>query len=114
PDEIENIEVRRRRPPAPRAPLWLGVYDFPWHPSALRCWFLSGIGLSLVALMGAALSYVIDLYQASDLGQGSIWSRVFILYMKGFVLFLLWTGTYAGSFFLATIEDTAAGNRKVD
>jgi hypothetical protein len=114
PDEVENIEVRRKRPPAPRLPLWSGVYGFPWHASALRAWFLFGIGLALVALMGAGLHYVIDLYTASDMGIGSIWFRVLILYMKGFVLFLLWTGTFAGSFFLETIQDTAAGNHEVD
>jgi len=114
PDEVENIEVRRKRPPAPRLPLWWGVYGFPWHPSALRAWFLFGFGLTLVALMAAGLHYVIDLYVNSDMGVGSIWSRVFILYMKGFVLFLLWTGTFASGFFLATIQDTAAGNPKVD
>src|SRR6266446_5641888 len=88
PDEVENIEVRRKRPPAPRVPLWWGVYGFPWHPSALRAWFLFGIGLMLVALMGAGLHYVIDLYASGDMA-GSIWLRVFILYMKAFVLFLL-------------------------
>jgi hypothetical protein len=113
PDPIEDIEVRRKRPPAPRAPLWSGVYDFPWHACALRAWFLFGIGLSLVALMGAGLSYVINLYNAGNTGS-MIFFRVFILFMKGFVLFFFWTGTYAGGFFLATIEDTAGGNPKVD
>jgi hypothetical protein len=113
PDAVEDVEERRKRPPAPVAPLWWGVYGFPWHPSGLRAWFLFGIGLSLVAVMGGALHYVLDLYLASDLGRGGIWIRVFILYMNGFVLFLLWTGAYAGSFFLAAIQETAAGNHEV-
>jgi hypothetical protein len=93
--------------------LWSGVYGFPWHASGLRAWFLFGTGLSLVALMGAALHYVLDLYLASDLGRGGIWARVYVLYMKGFVLFLLWTGAYAGPFFVAAIRETAAGNHHV-
>jgi hypothetical protein len=113
PEPFEDIEVRRKRPPAPVAPLWWGVYGFPWHASGLRAWFLFGVGLSLVAVMGGALHYVLDLYLASDLGRGGIWIRVLILYTKGFVLFLLWTGAYAGSFFLATIQDTAAGSHEV-
>ena len=113
PDAVEDVAVRRKRPPAPVAPLWWGVYGFPWHPCALRAWFLFGIGLSLVALMGGALHYTLDLYLASDLGRGGIWARVYLLYLKGFVLFLLWTGAYAGSFFLATIQDTAAGSHEV-
>jgi hypothetical protein len=112
-DPVEDIEVRRKPPPAPIAPLWWGVYGFPWHASALRAWFLFGIGLTLVAVLGGAMNYVLDLYQASDLGRGGIWIRVLILYTKGFVLFLLWTGAYAGSFFLATIQETAAGNHEV-
>jgi len=113
PDAIEDLEVRRKRPPAPRVPLWWGVYGFPWHPCGLRAWFLFGIGLTLVALMGAGLHYVIDLFSSGDMGAG-IWLRVFILFMKGFVLFLLWTGSFAAGFFLETIQDTAAGNHEVD
>jgi hypothetical protein len=112
PDPIEDVELRRQRPPAPVAPLWSGVYGFPWHESGLRPWFLFGIGLSLVALLGAGMHYVIDLYMASG-PEGGIWIRVMFLYIKGFGLFLLWTGTFAGTFFLATIQDTAAGSYKV-
>jgi hypothetical protein len=113
PEAVEEVAVRRKRLPAPAVPLWSGVYDFPWHPTSLRAWFLFGIGLSLVALMGGAIHYTLDLYLASDLGRGGIWFRVLILYAKVFILFLLWTGTYAGSFFLATIQETAAGSQKV-
>jgi hypothetical protein len=112
-DPIEDLELRRKPLPMPRWPLWSGVYSFPWHASGLRAWFLFGMGLSLVALLGGGLHYVIDLYRSTPPGVSSIWFRVFILYLKAFVLFVLWTGTYAGGFFLATLEETAAGSSKV-
>ena len=113
PDEIENVEIRRKRPRVPSHPLWQGVCGFPWHAGSLRPWFLFGIGLSLISLLGGGLHYVIDLYLASDLGASGIWRMVFTLFMKAFVLCLLWTGSFAAGFFLSTIEDTAAGNDKV-
>src|SRR5919201_1193171 len=61
PDRFEDIELRRKRLEPLKAPLWLGVYTFPFHPDALRAWFLFGIGFSLVALMGAAIFWVIHL-----------------------------------------------------
>ena len=67
--------------------------------------YLTSLSLYMVASMLCGLAW--DLHSM-------IFFRVFILFMKGFVLFFFWTGTYAGGFFLATIEDTAGGNPKVD
>jgi hypothetical protein len=100
-------------PPVPRFPLWRGVYGFPWHPGTLRAWFLFGFGLSLVALMGAAVRYVILLYAHGSEGAQGLWFRVLILYVKGLVLFLFWTGAYAAEYFFETVQDTAAGIDRV-
>jgi hypothetical protein len=113
PDRFEVVALRRKRPPAPVAPLWWGVYGFPWHAGALRPWFLCGLGLGLVTLMAAGLHFAIDLYEDTELGRGGIYFRVIILYIKACVAFLVWSGAYAATFFLTTVEDTAAGVQKV-
>jgi len=102
--EAELVYSEAEPPPVPAFPLWQGVYGFPWHPGTLRAWFLFGLGLSLVALMGWWLRWLI-------LNYLNLW--IFILVMKGFVLFLLWTGAYAGDYFFETVQDTAAGIDRV-
>lgn len=104
PDPIENVEKRRKQPAVLPAPLWIGVYGFPWHASGLRPWFLFGIGLTLVALLAGVVHYVIDVYFGVQL---------LILFVKGMMAFLIWTGMYAAGFFLATIQETGAGNQDV-
>jgi hypothetical protein len=111
PDQLE--EARHRRPPAPVAPLWWGVYTFPWHAGGLRAWFLCGIGFGIVALIACGLHFAIDLYKESEFGRGGIYVRVMMLYTTGLIAFLVWTGAYAATFFLATIQDTAAGTQDV-
>jgi hypothetical protein len=113
-DPVEDIEIRRKKPPPFVAPLWVGVYGFPWHPSGIRAWLLFGIGFSLVAFMAAAVHYVLDLYESTDFIRAGIWQRVLPLYVAAFGLFLVWTGTFAGSFFLETIRGGAAGHNEVD
>src|SRR5579885_2681521 len=68
PDHIEDIEQRRKGPPAPVAPLWLGVYDFPWHPVALRAWIMFGIGFTIVALLGGVSKYTASLIWKDGMG----------------------------------------------
>jgi hypothetical protein len=113
-DKVEDLEIRRKPPAAVRYPLWSGVYGFPWHICAFRSWILFGLGLTMVAVMGAALHYVITLVVNGTLGQSMIWRGVYLLYAKAFILFLFWTGTYASGFFLASIQETAAGNNDID
>jgi hypothetical protein len=114
PDPVEDIEIRRKKPPAFVAPLWLGVYSFPLQLSGLRAWFLFGIGFTLVAFMGAAVKYVLDILQGSDISKAGLWQRVLTLYVGALVLFILWTGTFAAGFFLETIKGGAAGHREVE
>lgn len=116
PDPIEDVEERRKAPPAPLAPLWLGVYDFPWHPVALRAWIMFGMGFAIVALLSGVAHYTASLIQHDGLGGldfGQFFFIAWVLYLKGVFAFLIWTGLYAGSFFLATIEETGAGNQKM-
>jgi hypothetical protein len=107
--------VRRRRPPRPEAgaaSLWQGTFSFPWLPSNVRAWILFGVGFSLTAFMGAVVRHTTLLYQeAPEFGQ-NIYFRALILFWKGVVLFFLWTGFYAGGYFLATVQDTASGQDK--
>lgn len=104
PDPIENVDRRRRPPPALLAPLWVGVYGFPWHASGLRPWFLFGIGLTLTTFLAGVVHYVVDV---------NFGVQVLILFVKGMMAFLIWTGMYAAGFFLATIQETGAGNQNV-
>ncbi len=112
PDQIEVAAHWREYTPAPFSLLWRGVFGFPWHPGVLRAWFLFGVGFTLVALLAAFLHFLFDLYQTQP-ALGRITFYVIILYIKGFVVFLVWTGAYAADYFLATVVDTAAGNEKV-
>jgi hypothetical protein len=113
PDPIEDIEIRRRKPPPFVAPLWRGVYDFPWQPSGLRAWFMFGIGFTFVAFMAAAVHYALDLYQNSDWTKAGIFQTVLRLYVAAFGLFVVWTGTFAIPFFLESINSGAAGHYEV-
>jgi hypothetical protein len=106
---------RRRPPPLPEAPsLWRGTYSFPWHLGNLRAWILFGLGWTLTVLIAAWVWHLTLMYrEASEVGR-NIFFRVLILSWKGFVAFFLWTGMYAGGYFLATVQDTAAGRDKTD
>lgn len=113
--EADELEIRRHTRQRPKKrPVWSGVLTFPWRPDTLRAWFFFGVGFTLVAAMAACLYYIIWLHQSTDneAAQG-VWSRVYILFMKGFVLFLFWTGAYASGFFCATVEDTGAGMDRI-
>jgi hypothetical protein len=97
-------------PPPPRFPLWGGIYTFPWHATTLRPWLMFGIGFTIVALLGAASHQVIILYEEAPITAQGIYFRVVVLFLKALGLFILWTCTFAGPYFLATVRDTAAGN----
>jgi len=92
----------------------LPIYTFPWQPSALRAWFLFGIGFTLVAFMGAAVHYIIDLYQGTDELKAAIWRRVMPLFIAALGLFVLWTGTFAAGFVLETVKGGGSGHSEVD
>src|SRR4029079_12219674 len=97
---IEEPEEERPRPEPPDYPLWQGVYLFPWQMQNLKAWFYYGLGFTIVAIMGAATHHVIILYEnTSEAGQ-SVYFRVIILFIKALVVAFLWTGTFAGSYFL--------------
>jgi hypothetical protein len=116
PDPVEDVEERRKEPPAPLAPLWLGVYDFPWHPVALRAWIMFGLGFAIVALLSGVANYTASLIQHDGLGGldfGQFFFIACVLFLKGVFAFLIWTGLYAGSFFIATIEETGAGTQRI-
>jgi hypothetical protein len=111
----EEVRAPRRRRPRPEpgaAALWQGTFGFPWEPSNLRAWILFGIGWSLTALMTAVVWHLTVEYQRADELARNIYFRVLILWWKGVVLFFMWTGLYASGYFLATIQDTAAGHDK--
>jgi hypothetical protein len=110
--EVDLRRVQRRpRRESGIASLSQNTFTFPWQPSNLRAWILHGVGWSLTALMAAAVWHLTRLHQTEAMGQG-IYFRVIILWWKGVILFFLWTGFYAGSYFLATVQDTAAGQDK--
>jgi len=101
-------------PPEPPAhPLLQGVYGYPWQMRHLRAWFWFGLGFSIVALLAAALYHVIILHEESSEVGRNIYFRVMILFMKGLVVAVFWTGMFAGPYFLAVVQDTAAGNDEI-
>ncbi len=43
--------AERAKPPPPRAPFLIGVFEFPWYPSTMQCW----IPMTLLLLAGGVL-----------------------------------------------------------
>jgi hypothetical protein len=100
-DEQDLVLPRR---PNPYWLMWWGVYGFPWYLQNLFRWFLYGLGLSMVALCLAVVHWVGE--------EGLAW-QIALAFIKGAVWFLIWTGAFACDFFLATIQQTAAGYERV-
>jgi hypothetical protein len=98
-----------REPPPPEYPLFEGIYLFPWQsPANVRVWLLMSFGISCVLLLGAAVLHFTELLQAGD------HTGAFVIFPLAAALIIgLITGAYVGSVFLASVQDTAAGNRDV-
>jgi hypothetical protein len=104
PKQVE--ELMREAPLTPPAhPLWSGIYAFPWRPENLGVWFYLGLNLSLLAIMATAMVALLNIGGAVTIGVP------LLIPLMGLVF--LWTGIYGAGCFLATVEDTAAGNDRV-
>jgi hypothetical protein len=102
--EVELLTREAPLPPPPH-PLWSGIYTFPWRPENLGVWFYLGLNLTLLALMATAMVAILNV--------GGVVTIAVPLLIPLLGLVFLWTGIYASGCFLATVEDTAAGNDKV-
>jgi hypothetical protein len=114
----ETVEARIKeetepdRPPLPAFPLWQGVYTYPFSLNALGRWIMLGVGFTIVAMLAAALHYCIHLYQTTILAR--LISYAIILIVKAFMLDLIFTLSFAASYFLAVLENSAYGGDKTD
>lgn len=96
------------RPRLPRWPLLQGIYTFPWTDlAALRAWLMLGIGMTILAVLGAFLAYLVGFGFSIEMGELMIVGLILIL--KAFIVFFIWTVGYAAVDFLAIIGDTSLG-----
>lgn len=107
--EVE-LEEEPERPEPPAHPLLQGVYGYPWHMRHLRAWFWFGLGFTFMALLGAAVWHVFILYHSSSEVGRNIYFRVLILFWKGLVVSIFWTGMFTSPYVLEVIQQTAGGN----
>jgi hypothetical protein len=106
---LSEAELNPKRPPPPPARLfWTGVYDFPWWSGNLPVWLWVAAGLTCQTLVTKGIL----LFAASLSGSGFL-----VVALAGPILawiwITIWTGSYAGSRFLAILQDTAAGNDEI-
>src|SRR5437868_8215754 len=80
----------------------------------LRAWVLVGIGFTIIALLGTALCHVILLMLSSSEMGARVYQRVVGYFISAFIVAILWTGTFAASYFLELIQQTAAGTDAFD
>jgi hypothetical protein len=104
-DQVEAL-IREEPPPPPAHPYWSGLYLFPWRPENLVVWFFMGLNLSVLALAGTAMRALLEVGGVVVIGV------VLLIPFMGLVF--LWSGIYGSTCFLATVEETAAGNDRVN
>jgi hypothetical protein len=114
-DEIEEELRKDERPQPPANPLWQGIYSCPWQPEHLRAWFLFGLGLSAIAFLATAvchMTYLLELSKSDfEWSMYRTLSRYFVAALMGAII---WTGSFAASYFLELIQQTAGGNEEFD
>jgi hypothetical protein len=95
----------------PRLPL-LSAFIFPWSdPLSLRAWLTLGVGMTIIAVLGAFLAYLVGFGFTIEMGELMLIGL--ILVFKAFIVFFGWTAGYAAVDFLAVINDTSLGNRDI-
>lgn len=98
-----------REPPPPSFTFFSGIYLFPWYPDNLAGWFYLVVDLTVMNLLGCVIHLLAQMLHASE------FVAAFALPLSiPLVLILgLWSGAYAAVYFLAIVDDTAAGNNRV-
>lgn len=110
PERVPILD-RTSEPPPPAWPLWQGVYTFPWNdPLHVKAWLVVGVGMTIVCALGGWVATLLPLLRSMPFG---IPVSAIIAVTNGFLLFVVWTASFAVVDFLAIIEQTAYGNSEV-
>jgi len=101
----EASEIRSEPlPPIPEWTFFSGVFSLPWQREVLSRWIYTSIGCCVVGLTVAVMNWLVV--------EG------FLIAIPFFALpciwLTLWTGSFAASSFLTVVEDTAAGNDRIN
>jgi hypothetical protein len=100
--ELDRKEEIERGPI--ESPLWNGVYGYPFRKNSIRCWLLLTLGLTVLSLQGAAVSFFIS--GGLDIGS--------VVASGTLILGMFWIAVFSGSFgaanFMVIVQDTANGN----
>ena len=106
PVDLLAAEGEIRREPPPPIPTWTfftRVFSLPWHPEVLSRWVYTALGWCVLGLAVASVRWL--------LLNGFIIAIPF--FAMPIVLLVLWSGSYAVSSAMTIVEDTAAGNDRI-
>ncbi len=104
PFQLSDAEKKPiRTPPPPLKPLVQGVFNLPWQPGNLRVWLLQAIGFTVLTFLPALIHMFYE-----QLGTGAFYLAAIFMGV-GALFVLLVTGSFAASWFIDILEQTANG-----
>jgi hypothetical protein len=99
-----------RREPDPEPARWTffsGVFTFPWHAEVVTRWVYLSVGFTALGLLTAVLLML--------MGGASGYSGIVLAFFALPAIWIgIWTLSYAAACWLVVVEDTAAGNQRIE